>query len=89
MFGHTHHSNGSSTTVDVIATLLGCGESEMIQKMSDLRVLDLRMEGLGMPLWVLERLTTRKQRKISTGRKASRGSSLKAGSAGTESAGWR
>lgn len=46
----------------MIATVLGCGESEMIQKMSDLRVLDLRMKGLGRSLRVLERLTTRKQR---------------------------
>lgn len=48
------------------APVLGYGESEVIQKVSDLRVLNLRMKALGRPLPVLERLTTRKQR-ISTG----------------------
>lgn len=43
--------------------VLTCGESEMIQKVSDLRVLNLRMKSLGRPLQVLGRLTTRKQRK--------------------------
>lgn len=57
------------------APVLGYGDSEMIQKVSDFRVLSLRMKALGRPLLLLETLTTRKQR-ISTGIKDSRGQQL-------------
>jgi len=60
----------------------------MIQKVSDLRVLNLRMKALGRSLPVLERLTTRKQR-ISSGIKDSRGSSLNSRSPGMKSANYQ